>query len=543
MLEPISPSSPVAKISALANQGRRACRDRRKRLLSTEVELKLVAPAAELEKLERAILTIPTVRSQARSDLISTYYDTPMLALNGAGLTLRVRKEGQKFVQTVKTGDLMETNLLERREWEDRIASNRPDLDARKMRARLRAAIRNEDLRPVFTTVVRRRVIELEPHASTRIEVAIDQGEIRTADSGAVEPISEVELELKRGDPAVLYDLALRLLQVAKIRLEMRSKAERGYRLLGAATVPRPVQAMPVALDPAMTVEAALQCFGQRCLAHLLHNEFVALAGDAEAIHQMRVAVRRLRSALSALKSMLPAEHYRWASEELKWLTHALGPARNWDIFVGDLVRPVSDALPDRRELEQLVSAAERLRQAAFDDAKQAILSERHTESTLRLMRWFAVRGWRDQPISENAALLLAPIVDVAPNVIERCHRKARRRCKRFEELTPAARHKLRIALKKLRYTIEFLGSVFDEHKVQLFVKRLKSLQDCLGHGNDIRVAYDLIDQFRDTRDHDARAIDRAGGLVLGWHERDLADSEPKLRKLVRHFKQLDRFW
>jgi triphosphatase len=445
--------------------------------------------------------------------------------------------------RTVKTGDLIETNLWERREWEDRIASNRPDLDARRTRARLPDVIRKEDLRPAFTTVVTRRVIELEPHASTRIEVAIDKGEIRTADGGAVEPISEVELELKRGDPAVLYDLALRLLQVAKIRLEMRSKAERGYRLLGPATVPRPVQAMPVTLDPAMTVEAALQCFGQRCLAHLLHNEFIALAGDAEAIHQMRVAVRRLRSALSALKSMLPTEHYRWASEELKWLTHALGPARNWDIFIAHLVRPVSDALPDHRELEQLVSAAELLRRAAFDDAKQAILSERHTESTLQLMRWFAVRGWRDQPISENSALLLAPIVDVAPNVIERCHRKARRRCKRFEELSPAARHKLRIALKKLRYTIEFLGSVFDEHKVQAFVNRLKSLQDCLGHANDVRVAHDLMEQFRDPKDHDARAFNRAGGLVLGWHERDLADREPKLRKLVRHFKQLDPFW
>jgi inorganic triphosphatase YgiF len=202
-------------------------------------------------------------------------------------------------VQTVKTGDFMEANLWERREWEDPIAGNRPDLDARKARAWLPKALRKEELRPVFMAVVARRVIELEPHASSRVEVAIDQGEIRTSDGGAVEPISEVELELKSGDPAVLYDLSLRLLQVAKIRLEMRSKAERGYRLLGAA--PRPAQAMPVGLAPDMTVEATLQCFGQRYLAHLLHNEFVALADDAEAIHQVRVAVRRLRSTRSAL--------------------------------------------------------------------------------------------------------------------------------------------------------------------------------------------------------------------------------------------------
>jgi hypothetical protein len=62
-----------------------------------------------------------------------------------------------------------------------------------------------------------------------------------------------------------------------------------------------PAQAMPVGLAPDMTVEATLQCFGQRYLAHLLNNEFVALADDAEAIHQVRVAVRRLRSTLSAL--------------------------------------------------------------------------------------------------------------------------------------------------------------------------------------------------------------------------------------------------
>jgi triphosphatase len=101
----------------------------------------------------------------------------------------------------------------------------------------------------------------------------------------------------------------------------------------------------------------------------------------------------------------------------------------------------------------------------------------------------------------------------------------------------------LRIALKKVRYTIEFLGSLFDEHDVRLLVKRLKALQDYLGHANDVRVAYDLISECKDVKSHDTSVIDRAGGIVLGWHERDLADREPKLRKHVRRFKQLDPFW
>ena len=58
----------------------------------------------------------------------------------------------------------------------------------------------------------------------------------------------------------------------------------------------------PISLDPGMSVEAALQRIGRRCLTHILSNEQAVLAGDPEGIHQMRVAVRRLRSALFGLE-------------------------------------------------------------------------------------------------------------------------------------------------------------------------------------------------------------------------------------------------
>jgi triphosphatase len=118
-----------------------------------------------------------------------------------------------------------------------------------------------------------------------------------------------------------------------------------------------------------------------------------------------------------------------------------------------------------------------------------------------------------------------------------------RKQSKRFAEQTPTQRHRLRIALKKLRYIIQFLGCLFDEIQVLTFVNRLKSLQDCLGHANDVRVAYDLLDQLLEKAVHDVRAVDRAGGIVLGWHERGIADHEPKLRQHVRRFKHLNPFW
>jgi hypothetical protein len=48
-----------------------------RRPISTEFELKLAAPVAKLEKLKRVLLAMPTVKSEVRPKLVSTYYDTP----------------------------------------------------------------------------------------------------------------------------------------------------------------------------------------------------------------------------------------------------------------------------------------------------------------------------------------------------------------------------------------------------------------------------------------------------------------------------------
>ena len=94
----------------------------------------------------------------------------------------------------------------------------------------------------------------------------------------------------------------------------------------------------------------------------------------------------------------------------------------------------------------------------------------------LQLARWFEARSWRDQPASEQAALLFAPIGQVAPRVIERSWHRTRKRSRHFDQMTQEQRHGLRIALKKLRYTIEFLADLFDHDDVKALEKRLKPL-------------------------------------------------------------------
>ena len=494
-----------------------------------------------MPELKRALSAMAPVSDSLRCRLISTYYDTPDLALKRRGLTLRVREQSGRFIQTVKAGDLGGGDILTRGEWEDELAANRPDPLAPRSGARLPDGIA-DDLRPLFATDVTRTSVAIEPTASTRIEAAIDEGEIRAAGSSEIEPISEIELELSSGDAAVLYEVALRLLEVAPIRIEPRSKSERGYRLgEGAAAAPPVVHAAPVVLDPMMSVEAALQEIGRACLAHLLHNEAATLEKQPEGVHQMRVAVRRMRSAISSFKKLLPAADRRWISGELGWLVDVLGSARNLDVFAIELLQPAREALSDEAGVADLAAALDEACCAAYDRVAQAIHSERHAAGMLRLSHWFEARAWLNGP-AEAAALLTAPIGDLAPRLLDRRWRNFRKRSKGFRRLTARQRHKLRIAAKKLRYTIELLGSLFDHDELHPFVTRLKRLQDELGYANDLHVAHDLLPELSD-RAMARNVVASAGARVLEWHEKGLARGERKLRKRLRRLNRAGPFW
>jgi len=143
--------------------------------------------------------------------------------------------------------------------------------------------------------------------------------------------------------------------------------------------------------------------------------------------------------------------------------------------------------------------------------------------------------------VNEYSALLMAPIGEVAPNLIARLYRKARSAADRFDELTLKQRHEFRIRIKKLRYTMDVLGSLFSKVEVAKFAQRLKPLQDDLGHANDVSVANELLADLRVSEN--PGAIDRAAGVVLGWHDRGLADHERKLVKHVRRFRRARSFW
>jgi triphosphatase len=473
----------------------------------------------------------------SRARLVSTYYDTPDHALARRGSSLRVRRHGKQFVQTVKAAGPPGESSLSRGEWEDRVSGERPDPRAAQTGAFLSPEV-VEQLRPLFRTEVSRLTIPLALEPTTRIEAAIDRGRIRDGDDTPTEPISEIELELKSGSTSALYDVALKLLRVAPLRIERRSKSERGYLLAAREQgLAKAVHAEPLALDAGVTGEIVLDRIGRACLDHLLRNEHAVLAGDIEGIHQMRVAVRRLRAILSAFAPLLPDRQRRWATDELRWFADILGEARNLDVFASALMQPARTALPAASEFERLALAAEDRRRAAHAGVIKAISSTHYTEALLALMRWLDGGDWH----LAGAVELRQPIEAIAPILLDRCRSLAVKRSKNFARQSPKKRHRLRIALKRLRYAAELLGGLYEASETRRFIQRLKRLQDDLGDANDVRVARDIVESLAPgTR---STGIVHAGRRVLAWHKRRIAKNEPNMRHHLNGLLAAEPFW
>ena len=290
-----------------------------------EVKLKLASTPNEIPHLKQSLLKMASDGHATCRKSFDTYYDTPDDKLRREGLVLLVGERDHDHIQKISANELRGMTPLVRGEWEDVIEGDQPSPRAPNSGAHLPIGLVQEELRPRFTTRVRRTFFTLKPEASTQIDGALDEGEIRTADGKNVEPISEIELLLKNGDPAALYGTALRLLDIAPLRLEIRSNAERGYHLLGGETDAQQIQAsLASKLKPDLTVEESLRRIGQNCLSTVLLCEAAATVDIPDGVHQMRVAIRRLRSVVATMRRMLPSEQYQWVTQTLKWMASVL---------------------------------------------------------------------------------------------------------------------------------------------------------------------------------------------------------------------------
>src|SRR4026208_969912 len=150
--------------------------------MPTEFELKLLAPPQSLDRLRKAPIIAQNTKGPGTTRrLKSVYYDTQDRALLRSGISLRVRKIGPNFVQTIKT-KRENSASFERSESEARVLSLLPDASSiRDRQARKVVTDNAQRLEPIFTTKVTRHAINLELDGAI-VEMAFDKGTIEATD-------------------------------------------------------------------------------------------------------------------------------------------------------------------------------------------------------------------------------------------------------------------------------------------------------------------------------------------------------------------------
>ena len=525
-----------------------------------EQELKLHVPKGAHAGVEKDLLRGRVTRMR----LQAFYFDTPDRDLVRAKIALRLRREGEQWVQTLK---MPGENALSRIEINHDRPS--PELDLSVYATEPFAAVlakHAQTLSICYETDVQRIFRQTRTDMGV-VEIALDTGLLR---AGSVElPIAEIEFELKRGQLAAVFTLGKKWQQAHGLILDARSKSERGDRLalLNAElkTISEQQQERQessrrqaiaqfwaartpenISLHPKIHAQAALAAVSAECLDQIIRNAAVLAevdtadiyqAGGAEHVHQLRVGIRRLRSAWSFFNgiAVLPSEELR---SEIKLHFAKLGGTRDDDVLKETLLpvlsaagqpplilddgqtptdtenvalsRPFQSWLLDMLAWTVLPVApdaslrASRAIQAPQDPAAVALATQ--AQSAVTKPVGYVTAQDTPQVAAEGVATATIKIQkpltlkEALVKKLKKWHRRLLQDGLQFDQLDIEPRHELRKRGKKLRYGLQFTESLLPAARLKTYRKQLAAVQDILGEMNDLAVARDRFIGLRDTQ-------------------------------------------
>ena len=514
----------------------------------TEIEIKLSVSPEDIVALQNHPSFAGTLHDPTSETLKTVYFDSRSRLLRHHGFTLRVRHNGDKRVQTVKAAN-NGGGYFERSEWEQMIEGDRPDLTLVKDTA-LGVILVNEadkTLQPVFETRIKRTAYHLNGNGAD-VLMAIDQGNIVA--TGSSLPVSEIELELKGGNPADLFKIARDILNIIPAHLDFKSKSERGYDLEKTAITAE--TARDPELRPGMTAGRAFALVGRTCLRHLVVNVPAMMDRDAYALHQMRVALRRLRTAISLFSPVVDDDRVSAIKSELRWLAQEFGPARNLDTLLVDVIKPLRKRHPNEPGLVSIRNMFARKRLTSYRQALKAVQSARFSRLVLDTVEWVETGPWSTSEDPLMSARRELPVEIYAAGQLSQRRKKIRRRGARIGTLTPEQLHRLRIQVKKARYATEFFSGLFPGRKCARRRETIKSslmqLQNSLGEVNDF-VSHKTL--FADIITRPTRGLTGdqnhhrafAAGLIIRNQQAQVKKSLDRARNAYSRFDGAKAFW
>ncbi|MCR5865977.1 CYTH and CHAD domain-containing protein [Aquincola sp. J276] len=490
---------------------------------SHEIELKFGFDPEALPALAARF----TGEGSRREHLQAHYFDTPARLLAQHRIALRLRREGDRWVQTLKAQGRMVAHRLEHNATvlapEPADGAAVPPLDLSRhdgtpagdaLQEVLQAAgAPAASLQPVYGTDLWRRSLQLNV-AGGRIEAALDEGHILAGERRL--PVCELELELREGDASALRVLASEWLPTHGLWLSHATKAERGERLARGEPLWPVVKAAAHRIAVPEQATDWLHDSVVGCLSQIVPNADAVAQGEgaAEHVHQLRVGLRRLRTVLRELAGMEAPAALREAFSELgRW-----------------------------RDRDTVVSATGAALQAAgapairIDTRPQGVLTPQAVarDSALQLaLLELTVQGLRADGLQAAEA---GKARALARHRLQRLHRQVARDADGFEALATEDQHRTRKRLKRLRYLAEFAAPAFDAKAVKRYLRQLEPAQDALGEHNDNAVALAL---YREA----AEAGEATAWFAVGWLQGREPITARRCRKALQQLAATPRFW
>ena len=191
---------------------------------------------------------------------------------------------------------------------------------------------------------------------------------------------------------------------------------------------------------------------------------------DADAVHDLRVALRRCRSMAEALDEVNPSPAWRKLKKSSRELFHALGDLRDVQVECGWIKKLAPSGDPVRRRMLTLLAVQERTNRVKAERALDA----------------FDRKGWKKltRKLAPKAQFFPLESVVFQRLALARLNTAADLFQKARKSRSTVAWHRLRIGVKNFRYLVEN----FLPQRCDAWCDDLRRMQDLLGEVHDMDV-------------------------------------------------------
>jgi CHAD domain-containing protein len=253
----------------------------------------------------------------------------------------------------------------------------------------------------------------------------------------------------------------------------------------------------------------------------------------------VRVAIRRVRSALRLFSPHLESHAKRLFEDELRHAGQTIGEARDWDVFCDEIMAKVFESPEARKFSEMMKPLAEARRAAAHQTCVRQLQDPTFRALVLGLAAWMEEGREDSGQVGDDG--LKRDIRDIAGALLDRLDAKATKRGRAVRpDASPTELHPLRKSLKKVRYSVEFLQSIFPPKEAKRFLRHLKKLQEALGEINDAAMATRLAEGLAADKHLELAPSVAAISLSRGRAARDAMKA---LAKKWQAYCDEPRFW